>query len=515
MLILGLLPGPNEVKVDQINHYLSPIVDILLKFWDGVDLQKTTNHQNGRTIRMAVICCSSDIPAARKLCGHISANAACHRCYKRASGDERERPNFGGFDDMDDWFRQRNLEEFRQDALAWCECRTKDERNKHVSDTLVRWTELLRLPYFNPIRHCVIDPMHNLFIGIASWIVKRLWIDGGKISQENLELMEKRSKNIKIPADLGRIPNKITTGEGFSGFTADQWKTFILVYATPIMWDLLSVPDRQILGNFVRACTLLVCRIIDNEILSEAHDRLLKVGKLIEEHYGQRLITPNIHLSLHLTECCQDYGPLYAFWCYSFERMNGKLGINPSELRLLLYCSFTDSFLLGSFPNSKRCIEPELLRIIMQNCRVDNLISIQSGNNQNLIDALELIKPRPTTGSLAAYDGFNSEELLQFRRMFRHNLDDTITGSELFPGELLNPIHDQVDLPDNLLRTLITYYGEIYDDKGFEFISMNDLFERNLQNDSSNRYVIVQPKINQCGRIRMAAEIFGSVLSYS
>jgi len=146
--------------------------------------------------------------------------------------------------------------------------------------------------------------MHNLFIRITSWIVKRLWIDRGKISQEDLELMEKRSKNIKIPADLGRIPNKMATGEGFSGFTADQWKTFILVYTTPIMWDLLSVPDRQILGNFVTACTLLVCRIIDNEILSEAHDRLLKVGKLIKEHYGQRLIMPNIHLSLHLTECC-------------------------------------------------------------------------------------------------------------------------------------------------------------------------------------------------------------------
>ncbi len=148
----------------------------------------------------------------------------------------------------------------------------------------------------------------------------------------------------------------------------------------------------------------------------------------------------------------------------------------------------------------------------MQNCRIDNLISIQS-DNQNLVDALELIKPRPTTGSLAANDGFNSKELLQFRRMFCHKLDDTITGSELFLGELLRPIHDQVDLPDNLLQTLITYYSEIYDDKDFEFISMNDLFERNLQNDSSNRYVIIQPKINQCGRIRMAAEIFGSALS--
>jgi hypothetical protein len=85
------------------------------------------------------------------------------------------------------------------------------------------------------------------------------------------------------------------------------------------MWDLLSRSDREILANFVRACTLLIYRIIDNNMLNEAHDRLLKVGQLIEEHYGQQLI-------LHITECCRDYGPLYAFWCYSFERMNGILG---------------------------------------------------------------------------------------------------------------------------------------------------------------------------------------------
>jgi hypothetical protein len=125
---------------------------------------------------------------------------------------------------------------------------------------------------------------------------------------------------------LGRIPNKISTGEGFSGFTADQWKTFILVYATPLLWDLLDVSDREILANFVRACSLLVCRIIDNDKLAEAHDRLLQVARLVEEHYGAEMITPNIHLSLHIAECCRDYGPLYSFWCYSFERMNGVLG---------------------------------------------------------------------------------------------------------------------------------------------------------------------------------------------
>ena len=98
-----------------------------------------------------------------------------------------------------------------------------------------------------------------------------------------------------------------------------------MIYATPILWDLLDECDRQILANFVRACFLLVSRIIDRNSLNEAHNRLLSVAKLIEKHYGPEFITPNIHLSLHLTECCLDYGPLYSFWCFSFERMNGIL----------------------------------------------------------------------------------------------------------------------------------------------------------------------------------------------
>ena len=89
---------------------------------------------------MAVICCSSDIPAARKLCSHISSLAACHRCYKIVScnNEEKERPNFGGFDDINEWFIQRDLEELQQEALAWRRCNSKEERNKHVSSNHIR-----------------------------------------------------------------------------------------------------------------------------------------------------------------------------------------------------------------------------------------------------------------------------------------------------------------------------------------------------------------------------------------
>ena len=105
------------------------------------------------------------------------------------------------------------------------------------------------------------------------------------------------------------------------------------------MWDLLDDTDREILANFVRACYLLVSRIINNNALEEAQTRLLRVAKLIEEHYGSEVITPNIYLSLHIVKCCQDYGPLYSYWCYSFKRMNGVLSKLHADCYILNFIS--------------------------------------------------------------------------------------------------------------------------------------------------------------------------------
>ncbi len=73
----------------------------------------------GKKIRLAVICCFNDILAVRKLCSHISALVRCYRCYKRASSNEKnQRPNFEGFDDMSDWFKMKDPQEHRQNALV-------------------------------------------------------------------------------------------------------------------------------------------------------------------------------------------------------------------------------------------------------------------------------------------------------------------------------------------------------------------------------------------------------------
>ena len=38
---------------------------------------------------------------------------------------------------------------------------------------------------------------------------------------------------------------------------------------------------------------------------------------------GWSSITPNMHLACHIQQCLLDFGPMYSFWLFSFERYNG------------------------------------------------------------------------------------------------------------------------------------------------------------------------------------------------
>jgi hypothetical protein len=158
---------------------------------------------------------------------------------------------------------------------------------------------------------------------------------------------------------------------------------------------------------------------------------------------------------------------------------------------------------LGSFPNSRRQIEPELLRIIMQNWRLDNILSYQL-NNDKLSEGIELLKPRSTTGTLAAYDELDHNELFRFRQIFCQEVDNTINGSEAFPGEMLTPRKNCVSLPDDIYQILIEYYTNAYDSK---FITIAE------SASASPSDFIVTNMVNQFGRVRISTEIFGSVMA--
>ena len=88
--------------------------------------------------------------------------------------------------------------------------------------------------------------------------------------------------------------------------------------------------------------------------MQEANRRLIEIVKLIETNYRRDKITSNLHLSLYLYNYSFAYRPLYAFWYFFFECMNG---------------------ILGSLPNSNQKIEPELIRRLIFDSQVKSIIS--------------------------------------------------------------------------------------------------------------------------------------------
>ena len=99
-----------------------------------------------------------------------------------------------------------------------------------------------------------------------------------------------------------------------------------MIYATTILWDILDNNNRKILGNFVRACNLLVVRFVIEDDLREAQDRLWDMTQTIEKTYRPEFITSNIHLSIYIPQCIQDYESVYSFWLFLYERLNGYIG---------------------------------------------------------------------------------------------------------------------------------------------------------------------------------------------
>ena len=173
-ILVGIIPGPHEPK-KTINSFLSPMVDDLLKLWRGVMLKFNSGQNAPVLVRAALLCAGWDIPAARKTCGFVGHNArlACSKCLLEFPTEEfGKKPDFSNFDTTQ-WTTRTNSQH-RESAEKHRLATTKTEMKRIERDTGVRYSVLLKLPYFNAPRMCIIDPMHNLFLGTAQKMIQ-LW----------------------------------------------------------------------------------------------------------------------------------------------------------------------------------------------------------------------------------------------------------------------------------------------------------------------------------------------------
>ncbi|KAG8898610.1 hypothetical protein FRB99_007328 [Tulasnella sp. 403] len=184
--LLGIIPGPSKPTPTQLHYFLDIVTTELLEFWTtGVWYTKTWKYPLGRLIRAAlgpVIC---DLDASRGVAGFTphTHTLFCSYCLLSI----RSIKQF-----MADLWPRRSEAAHRANAKRWYRQNgTDEERAASSAITGVTSSPLLRLKYWNPLVCTILDPMHNLFLGVIQRHFRHVWgisavVEGGDGQQTYL-----------------------------------------------------------------------------------------------------------------------------------------------------------------------------------------------------------------------------------------------------------------------------------------------------------------------------------------
>ena len=129
--------------------------------------------------------------------------------------------------DRNSWEPRKN-DLHREVAHKYLQCNMRSEQHELERSYGIRYSVLLELPYFDAARMCVVDPMHNLLLGTSKHMVD-LWKSLGILSSNDYNNIQSRVDSYVCPADMGRMPSKISSS--FSGSTAEQWKNWTMFFS--------------------------------------------------------------------------------------------------------------------------------------------------------------------------------------------------------------------------------------------------------------------------------------------
>ena len=114
--------------------------------------------------------------------GH-SASLGCSKCLKskclKAFPGSAGNMKYRGFDHST-WAPRTN-QMHRQDVKCILKCKSAKE-----SEFGCRYSALVRLPYFDPLRMLTIDPMHNLYLGSGKHML-HLWLEHDLLSSSHID----------------------------------------------------------------------------------------------------------------------------------------------------------------------------------------------------------------------------------------------------------------------------------------------------------------------------------------
>lgn len=193
--LVGIIPGPKE---SHVQPYLAPLIDEFLVLYGGIHISSTALCRlQGRHVHAVLVPVVCDMQAARKVVAFVppKASLACPYCKCRYEDMSRA-------DMIDGHYEKRTYDEWKQRAEEYKACGTVGGRKKHKQKHGIAWSELLRLPYWDPTRFLLVDAMHNLFLGLLQFHVRVVWEieDAGKKAKSKMPKPYQRARASGKPA---------------------------------------------------------------------------------------------------------------------------------------------------------------------------------------------------------------------------------------------------------------------------------------------------------------------------
>ncbi|KAJ7205556.1 hypothetical protein GGX14DRAFT_568891 [Mycena pura] len=214
--------GSVEVK---LQGYLKIIVDDLIMLYDEGIVVKTPEYPDGKRVRVALVAIIADHPAMCKLCGfadHSHKTMPCTKC--EVSHDDLLTDK-----SLRNKFPARDGEEHRRLCKMHKELSTQEEKDEFLATYGAQWTEIARIDYFDLVRYTIVDPMHNLLLGVAKnqWFAR--WIETGTLranrpqTARELNIVHEFLEDFESPLWAGHLPLRVGEAAGGS-LTADEYK---------------------------------------------------------------------------------------------------------------------------------------------------------------------------------------------------------------------------------------------------------------------------------------------------
>ena len=323
-MLIGIIPGPEEAQC-RINSYLKPVVNDRLSLYEGIDIRVSGRHSEQFTSRAVLLPVLGDIPASRKISQFLSykANKPCDKCHKTAKRELGTVGASGRMSFVTEKIPRKRTDREVRDAIA----KYQKATSKHAADSLAKvsgvcYSELSRLPYFDMVENFLVDPMHNLFLGLVEDVGNAIIIGDEKfISADGRDVFQERMNSMRLPYDVGRLPRTMLQKRSGRGITAQQWKNFIITFARVCLWKGVGKDAYRMVSTLAEACEIVLRNPLDQNDITHLENLLQQHHRLYAKIFGEYCQCKLPHGST-LTRTNLKLGSSYCLVVFSVRKNN-------------------------------------------------------------------------------------------------------------------------------------------------------------------------------------------------